>query len=406
MRLLQHRFSILLVFVVLSISCGDDDPVAPTDDNAPEPLTFNRFHEAAVVIGQVGMTSMGPNTSTPDVGPQGFDTPASVAAGSVSGPLFVVDYDNNRVLGFAGIPTSNGAMATFVLGQTDFVSNTGNATSRTLRQPLACTVANGELYVVDYGNNRVLVWKSLPTATNAAAQVVMGQDNFTDIGAAVASDRFQEPTGVAVAGGKVFVADRGNHRVLIWNSIPSSNGEGADVVVGQPNMDTRNPGLSQTELFNPNTLWTDGRRLIVGDSEHKRVLIWNSIPTQNGEPADVVVGAPDFDTDPSSMTASATTIRGIGGIASDGTSLFVSDSGANRILIFTPIPTENGAAAVNVIGQDSFTADASNDHNQDDVTDSGPTERTLSSPSGIRVVGNRLMIADEGNHRVLIYDSN
>ena len=98
--------------------------------------------------------------------------------------------------------------------------------------------------------------------------------------------------------------------------------------------------------------------------------------------------------------------RGIGGIASDGTSLFVSDSGANRILIFTPIPTENGAAAVNVIGQDSFTADASNDHNQDDVTDSGPTERTLSSPSGIRVVGNRLMIADEGNHRVLIYDSN
>ncbi len=405
MRLLLNRFSILLVGSVLLISCGDDGPVAPNDNNGSEPLTFNRFHEAAVVIGQVGMTSMGPNTSSPDVGPQGFDIPFSVAAGSESGPLYVVDYDNNRVLGFAGIPTSNGAMATFVLGQTDFVSNTGDATSRTLRGPLACTVGNGELYVVDYGNNRVLVWKSLPTATNAAAQVVMGQDNFTDIGAAVASDRFQEPTGVAVAGGKVFVADRGNHRVLIWNSIPSSNGDGADVVVGQPNMDTRNPGLSQTELFGPNSVWTDGRRLIVGDSEHARVLIWNSIPTSNGEPADVVVGAPDFETE-ATNTASATTFRGIGGVASDGTSLFVSDSGANRILIFTPIPTENGAAAVNVIGQDSFTADASNDHNQDDVTDSGPTERTLSSPSGIRVVGNRLMIADEGNHRVLIYDSN
>lgn len=403
MRLFPNTLSMVLGFSVIVIGCGDDDPAAP-DGNAPEPLSFFRFHEASVVIGQVGMTSMGENASSPDVGPQGFDSPPSAGAGS--GPFYVVDYGNSRVLGFAGIPTSNGATATFVLGQTDFESNTGGTTSQTLWSPLECAVGNGELFVVDYGNNRVLVWKSLPTTTSAAAQVVMGQPDFTSLAPDVARDRVQAPRAVAAANRKVFVVDGGNNRVLIWNSSPGSNGEGADVVVGQPNMTTRDTGLSQTALFGPNSVWTDGRRLIVGDSENRRVLIWNSIPTQNGEPADVVVGAPDFDTDPTSSPASATTFRGIGGVASDGTSLFVSDNGANRILIFTPIPTENGAAAVNVIGQDSFTADASNDQNQDGVTDSGPTERTLASPAGIRVQGNRLMIADQGNHRVLVFNSN
>ena len=392
-----------LLFVIAG--CGGDDPAAPNDDNAPEPLSFFRFHEAAVVIGQVGMTSMGPNASTPDVGPQGLNNPQTAVAASGSGPLYVVDYGNSRVLGFAGIPTSNGPTAAFVLGQTDFVSNTGGTTSRTLRSPLDCAVSNGELFVVDYGNNRVLIWKSLPTTTNAAAQVVLGQPDFTSFAADVASDRLQEPRAVAAANGRVFVVDGGNHRVLIWNSSPGSNGKAADVVVGQPNMNTRTPGLSQTALFGPNSVWTDGKRLIVGDTEHTRVLIWNSIPTSNGAPADVVVGQPDFETGATNV-ASATTFRGIGGVASDGTSLFVSDNGANRILIFTPIPTENGAAAVNVIGQDSFTADFANDQNQDGVTDSGPTERTLSSPSRIRAQGNRLMIADEDNHRVLFYISN
>jgi hypothetical protein len=34
------------------------------------------------------------------------------------------------------------------------------------------------------------------------------------------------------------VADLGNNRVLIWNSIPTTNQKAADVVVGQKDMDT------------------------------------------------------------------------------------------------------------------------------------------------------------------------
>ena len=37
-------------------------------------------------------------------------------------------------------------------------------------------------------------------------------------------------------GTHLFVADYDNNRVLIWNNIPTSNGQAANMVLGQPNM--------------------------------------------------------------------------------------------------------------------------------------------------------------------------
>ena len=34
----------------------------------------------------------------------------------------------------------------------------------------------------------------------------------------------------------LFVTDLGYNRVLIWNSIPTSNGAAADVAIGQPDL--------------------------------------------------------------------------------------------------------------------------------------------------------------------------
>ena len=49
---------------------------------------------------------------------------------------------------------------------------------------------------------------------------------------------FRAPQGVWVQNGKLFVADTGNNRVMIWNSIPSKNNQPADLVLGQPNFTT------------------------------------------------------------------------------------------------------------------------------------------------------------------------
>ena len=43
-------------------------------------------------------------------------------------------------------------------------------------------------------------------------------------------------------------------------------------------------------LNHPTKVTTDGTRLIVADTYNHRVLIWNKIPTENYSPADVVIG--------------------------------------------------------------------------------------------------------------------
>jgi hypothetical protein len=83
----------------------------------------------------------------------------------------------------------------------------------------------------------------------------------------------------------------------------------------------------------------------------------------------------------------------------------VADQLLNRVLIFSPIPTANGAQATGVLGQGNFTNAAANDTNQDGTMDASPSARTLANPRGVSIVGNRLLVADEGNHRVLVFES-
>jgi hypothetical protein len=59
----------------------------------------------------------------------------------------------------------------------------------------------------------------------------------------------------------------------------------------------RNSGkkVSASTLHYPSGIWSDGEKLIVADAWNHRVLIWHSIPTENGQAADVVIGQPDFE---------------------------------------------------------------------------------------------------------------
>ncbi len=111
---------------------------------------------------------------------------------------------------------------------------------------------------------------------------------------------------------------------MIWNKIPTTNGANADVVVGQPDFTSNSAATTQTGMGEPEGLWSDGTKLVVADFDNNRVLIWNSFPTSNGAPADVVVGQPDFTSADTPDTPDAQSLRQPGGVASDGTRLFVA----------------------------------------------------------------------------------
>ncbi len=310
--------------------------------------------------------------------------------------LYIPDSVNERVLGFKKIPKKNGASAKFVLGQTNFSNISPGTDSKSFDYPSRLAIAGSQLFVVDFSNNRVLIWNKLPTKTDTPANVVVGQPDFNSSTGEVTQSGLRGPDAVAVAGGKLFVSDHANNRVLIWNPIPTANGANANVVLGQADFTSSGTATSQTGLDGPAGLWSDGTRLVVADFFNNRVLIWKSIPTANDAPADLVVGQPDFNS--SSVSGiTAQSLEEPGDVTSDGTRLLVADSRNNRVLVYAPFPTANDPAASIVLGQADFTHDLANAGN------ATPSAQTLNDPFGVSVIGKQLFVDDNGNSRILIF---
>jgi hypothetical protein len=128
-------------------------------------------------------------------------------------------------------------------------------------------------------------------------------------------------------------------------------------------------------------------------------LIFNSIPTENGVSANVVIGQPDFVSNTvNNGGIGANTLSSVPGVYSDSTRLFIADMGNNRVLIYNSIPTSNDAVinADVVIGQPDFVSNTFNN--------GGLGANTLLNPYNIYSNGKKMIITDQGNHRILIYN--
>ena len=120
----------------------------------------------------------------------------------------------------------------------------------TLSQPSGITVIDGKLYVVDSGNHRAVRYAGLPTEDGEVPGLVLGQDNLDANDAnrddLVGSGSLFFPMGICSGDDQhVFIADKDNHRVLIWNKIPFGNGWNADLCLGQGGMDDREPNRGE-----------------------------------------------------------------------------------------------------------------------------------------------------------------
>lgn len=373
-------------------------------------LVFNNFQSAALVIGQPDFTT----SEWDEVGdsPQAneFRTPMDLAYDDMADVLYVADKDYGRVLGFDGVPTENHASATTVVGQPDMISTTVGYFATTTPSPFSVAVSENRLFVLN--SNRISIYDPVPTTAPGSASTVIGQADKTTNAAACTSDRFVRASRVVVtSSGKVIVADAGGNRVLIWNNVPDIDGVPADIVLGQEdftNCEQNGGGEPDASSLNaPVDVWSDGNRLAVVDRDNYRVLIWNNFPETNGESADVVLGQSDFshnaymdidqdgnfDGYPSASTFSLP----IGGIWVNGNQLFVGDGW--RVLIWNQFPTESFAPADVVLGQADMQSDMSGD------PDTGEASARVMYVNGIITVGNQLLVTDGYYNRVLIFES-
>ena len=361
---------------------GSSDPIVavpPPPAPAPAPVNWGVFPSAAVVIGQADFDDSGGGSTL-----SRLDQPVGTPSVTADGRLFVLDEGNNRLLAFRDYDQSSSGRAAglelpaFALG----VSSGG-----------------GKLMLV--GLDGVRIFNSAPSDAGARPSVTGEEDQFR-----CKADATLQAQGVFMTPkGKLLVADTQASRVLIWNSVPEAGPLGnAHVAVGQANRTTcTGSDASQGTLAFPRGVWSDDDRLIVTDSGNNRVLIWNKLPTEDGQLADVVLGQSNF-TNSDLQPASAATLTPSGIDVSDTGQLAIVDEENHRILIWNSIPTRNSQPADQVIGQNDFIKSLENDVNQNGLEDDvGASASTLASPRGVRFHGRNLIVTDGGNNRILVF---
>jgi hypothetical protein len=335
-----------------------------------------------------------------------------VNANVINNKFYVVDRDANRILVYNnGIPSTDFAPADYALGQPDLTSNTANnggISAHSLNSPYQITSDGTKLIVSDNANNRVLIWNTIPTSSTTDADVVIGQANFTastaNQGGSVAANTLNGPRGVFFYQDKLYVADYGNHRVLVWNSIPGTSNKNADFVIGQPNLNSNtanNGGVAANRLNNPAEISASGTKLFIGDRGNNRILIFNTLPTDSTATANVAVGQANMTSNGANQGGSvgANTLNSPYGAISDGQKFVVMDYNNYRVLIWNSIPTSNNASADVVIEQDSLST------NNPSIRGT-PTATTLSSNMSVTSdESGRVFSSDLGNNRVLVWNS-
>ena len=117
------------------------------------------------------------------------------------------------------------------------------------------------------------------------ADIMLSGIDFNNTGGALL---FNHPMDIASDGERLLLADTRNNRILIWNSLPTENSE-PDIVLGQKDFYSNNPDTGMNQMNWPVSVSTDGEHVAVADTYNNRILIWNTFPASNGQSADLVI---------------------------------------------------------------------------------------------------------------------
>jgi DNA-binding beta-propeller fold protein YncE len=250
---------------------------------------------ANTVLGQQTFTTSALATTQ-----SGMRGPYGITYDSTSAHLFVSEEENSRLSIFNGAALSNDMNASDVLGQYDdsltnpqpvYTKGAGNngPNKLGLNSPEGSAVdsIHHRLFVGDVGNNRVLVY-NLNTDDSFPDHIpdfVLGQPTFATGAALTTQSRMITPVKIFYDGtnNRLFVADSGNNRVLVYDVSTISNGMNASIVLGQPNFGTGAALTTQARMNDPEGVTYDfaHNHVFIADRGNNRILVFTGSTLSN-----------------------------------------------------------------------------------------------------------------------------
>ena len=359
--------------------------------------------------------------------PMGLATPVVPSTTSMFGPrgvcaapdgsLWVSDTGHHRVLGWRVAPTADNTPADILLGQPAFDREgrnaRGSACADTMNVPTGITPCGPQcegLAVADAWNHRVLIWHTRPTHSQVRPDVVLGQADFDGgesnrgQGKPTASTLFW-PYCVSWDGARLWVADTGNRRVLMWHGLPQSNGQLADLVLGQPGFEQRdeNGGGAPTasSMRWPHAISFPEDGLCVADAGNNRLMLWRHRPEAHNQACDVMVGQAGVlavEHNQGSYYPDAACLNMPYGATLARDLLVVADTANSRLLAWRiDALTRNGVNAHALAAQSDWNSKGDNRWL--------PAARdSVCWPYSVAMQGEHtLLVADSGNNRVMLW---
>ena len=250
----------------------------------------------------------------------------------------VVDRVNNRVLLWNTFPPGD-RNADIVVGQTTMAGNSTGCSQNGLDGPYEAIFGGSALLIADSSNSRILIWNQAPTSNGANANLVIGQTSFTNCTAGTTSSVINNPYGVWSDGNRILVADTFNNRIMVWNTFPTVNGQFADGILGQSSATVKGTACSDHNFHTPYTVTSDGVHIFVSDGANYRIAVFNGFPSTYSTGTIVAaVGQTSLTTcsqnNGNGANCRINSMSLPSGLTVIGTSLYLSDLQNSRVLVF------------------------------------------------------------------------
>jgi hypothetical protein len=237
---------------------------------------------------------------------------------------------------------------------------------------------------------------------------VIGQPGFTTLtsnntngdGTLRSAKTLSTPRGMTFIGGKLYITDNANQRILVFDSVPTLNYSAASRVIGQIDgtlaLFNSKSSIDATDVSTMR-VYADSDLLIVPDSGRNRVLIWTTFPTSSNTPPNIVLGQADFSSGVAHRNSSTPTCASMNGPSSvfwDGARIYVGSESDHRVLVWNFGSLANLRAATGASGSE---ADYVLGQEDCATVTTSTTPGRLFSPRGVYVIGGVLFVSEQGS---------